>query len=274
MNSHEKLPLVTIVTVAYNAIDTIEDTILSVINQDYINKEYFVIDGGSTDGTVAIIKKYESQITKWISEKDNGIYDAMNKGILLSHGDWITFRNCGDLFAEKDSLTKVFSKPFDDNVMVIHCNCYRTSEYGYKIAKPFPLSRYKVHMPVIHPATFIKGDLHRKWIFDISYKIAADYNMIYKCIESGFRFEYIPEPIVIFPEGGASDQNWQVALADMMRIQKRIYNFKGLLVFLFRYIYIYIHINYIDLIRKFFKQKTKKGWIPFPMPLKPFYNKY
>ena len=109
MSENNNLPLVTIVTVVYNAADTIENTILSVINQDYPNKEYIVIDGGSNDGTVSVIKKYEEKLTKWISEKDEGIYDAMNKGIMLGHGDWITFRNCGDLFAEKNSLTKVFS---------------------------------------------------------------------------------------------------------------------------------------------------------------------
>lgn len=271
MGADRKLPLVTIVTVAYNAVDTIEDTILSVINQDYENKEYFVIDGGSTDGTVAIIKKYEGKITKWISEKDKGIYDAMNKGIMLSHGDWVTFRNCGDLFAERDSLSKVFTKQFDEDVMVIHCDCYRTCEYGYRISKPYPLSKYKVQMPVIHPATFIRGKLHRKWLFDISYRVAADYNMIYKCIEAGFKFEHIAVPIVVFPKGGFSDQNWRIALADMMRIQKRVYSFSGIWIFMFRYIYIYMHSKRVDVSERLFKRTHKKGWLPLPLPVEKFY---
>lgn len=271
MNSDEKLPLVTIVTVAYNAVDTIEDTILSVINQDYANKEYFVIDGGSTDGTVSIIKKYEDKITGWVSEKDNGIYDAMNKGILMGHGDWVNFRNCGDVFAEKDSLSKVFSKYYDDDVMVVHGDCYRTCEYGYRISGPMPFSKYKVHMPIIHPATFIRLDLHKKWLFDTSYRVAADYNMIYKCIEAGYRFEHAAVPIVVFPQGGFSDQNWRIALADMMRIQKRVYSFSGLMVFVFRYLYIFLHEKCERISKKFFYKKHKKGWTPLPLPVEPFF---
>ena len=271
MGTSSNLPLVTIVTVAFNAEDTIEDTILSVINQDYEKIEYFVIDGGSNDRTVSIIKSYEDRITQWISEKDNGIYDAMNKGILLSHGEWITFRNCGDLFAEKDSLSKVFSKPYDEDVMIIHGDCYKTSEYGYKICRPQPLSRYKFEMPIIHPASFIRSELHKKWLFDESYKVAADYNMIYKCIEAGMKFEHVDSPIVIFPSGGFSDQNWRIALADMMRIQKKVYSLSGLLVFLFRYIYIYINSKLNLIIDKFFRNKQRKGWEPFPLPIEKFY---
>lgn len=271
MGNNNNLPLVTIVTVSYNAEDIIENTILSVINQDYDNIEYIVIDGGSTDATVSIIKKYEDKITKWLSEKDEGIYDAMNKGIMLGHGEWITFRNCGDLFAEKDSLSKIFSKRINDDVMVVHGDCYRTCEYGYKIGRPHPLSRYKVEMPIIHPATFIRLNLHKKWMFDKSYRVAADYNMIYRCIESGLKFEHVDVPIVIFPKGGYSDQNWRIALADMMRIQKRIYCFSGLLVFVFRYLYILIHSKRIQLTNRFVKRKHKRGWIPFPLPVKSYY---
>ena len=98
------LPTISIITVAYNASNTIETTILSVVNQTYPNIEYIIIDGGSTDGTIDIIKKYESKITKWISEPDKGIYDAMNKGINLARGEWINFMNCGDSFYENNTL--------------------------------------------------------------------------------------------------------------------------------------------------------------------------
>ena len=92
------LPKITVVTVVYNGILTLDATIKSVISQTYSNLEYIVVDGGSTDGTLELLKKYNSQISIIISEKDDGLYDAMNKGIALSTGEWICFMNCGDIF--------------------------------------------------------------------------------------------------------------------------------------------------------------------------------
>ncbi len=101
-------PLVTIVTVSYNVVSTIERTILSVVNQTYSNIEYIIIDGGSTDGTVDIIKKYMDKIAYWVSEPDKGIYDAMNKGILMAKGQWINFMNSGDYLYSNDVISQFF----------------------------------------------------------------------------------------------------------------------------------------------------------------------
>ena len=101
-------PLISVVTVSYNAVSVIEQTIFSVINQTYPNVEYIIIDGGSTDGTVDIIKKYADKITYWVSEPDKGIYDAMNKGIELATGEWINFMNAGDSFYSFSILELIF----------------------------------------------------------------------------------------------------------------------------------------------------------------------
>lgn len=96
--SYEGKPLISIVTIVFNDEEHLENTILSVISQTYDNVEYILIDGGSTDGTLNIIKKYEAQIDYWVSEEDEGIYDAMNRGASSSSGDWLNFMNAGDSF--------------------------------------------------------------------------------------------------------------------------------------------------------------------------------
>ncbi|EIF50097.1 glycosyltransferase family 2 protein [Sulfurovum sp. AR] len=102
-------PLISIITVVYNGEKYLEQTIQSVINQNYDNVEYIIIDGGSTDRTVDLIKKYEDKIDYWVSEKDSGIYDAMNKGLELVSGEWINFMNAGDSFCDKSILQETVS---------------------------------------------------------------------------------------------------------------------------------------------------------------------
>ena len=106
-SSLPNMPLITVVTVVFNGEKYLEETILSVINQTYKNVEYIIIDGGSTDATLDIIKKYYYAVDYWISEIDNGIYDAMNKGITSSNGEWLNFMNCGDSFYCEDVLSSI-----------------------------------------------------------------------------------------------------------------------------------------------------------------------
>ena len=125
-------PKITVVTVCYNAAVTIEKTILSVVGQTYNNIEYLIIDGGSKDDTLAIIKKYESNISKWISEPDKGIYDAMNKAIKMATGEWINFMNAGDCFATNDVLEKIFQENIPDNVKFLYSDNYYIEPDGRK----------------------------------------------------------------------------------------------------------------------------------------------
>ena len=125
-------PKVSIITVVYNGIEFLEETIKSVIAQTYPNIEYIIVDGGSKDGTLDIIKKYEAHISKWISEPDKGIYDAMNKGIDLATGDWQNFLNAGDSFVDNNVLEKIFTTNLE-NITLVYGDIIAIRENGQKL---------------------------------------------------------------------------------------------------------------------------------------------
>ena len=205
MNRNPKL---SIITVSFNCVSEIENTILSVINQDYPNKEYIIIDGGSTDGTVDIIKKYSDRITKWISEPDKGIYDAMNKGILLATGEWVTMRNCGDNFAEQNSLSKLFDDPVDDSIDFVCGGAYRITDLGYHLVFSKDITKHNYRMTIVHPATFVRTSWQKQCLYNTRYRVAADFNLVYNSFKAGRNFLYRDIPIVIFPSGGYSSIHW------------------------------------------------------------------
>lgn len=184
-----KPPLVSIITVTYNAVLTIENTILSVINQNFKDFEYIVIDGGSSDGTIEIIKKYQDKISYWLSEPDNGIYYAMNKGISIANGDWVNFMNAGDGFYNNDVLNKVFSISrtsdvlYGDNMLMYN--------WGKIILAPDLLSKTNIKMVFGHQTVFMKRKILYKYRFDCKYKIAADYDLFYRVYKDGYNFEYM-----------------------------------------------------------------------------------
>lgn len=173
------LPLITVVTISYNAVQAIESTICSVINQKYLNIEYIVIDGGSTDGTIEILKKYDNKISHWISEKDSGIYHAMNKGIALAHGKWLNFMNSGDCFVNDEVLNSVFLNREYICSDVLYGNTIGKYSFGYKNEMPESLVVMKRRLPFCHQSVFVKTKLLKETFFDVSYKIGADYNMFY-----------------------------------------------------------------------------------------------
>jgi glycosyltransferase involved in cell wall biosynthesis len=163
LNQNENNPLITVVTVVYNGKDFIEKTILSVICQSYKNIEYIVIDGGSTDGTVDIIKNYEDKIAYWISEKDTGLYDAMNKGCLRSRGAGITFLNAGDVYLG-DVFNDVLEFP-----AIIRCKVKYSNGVFFekKIGNP------KMGMPISHQSIIYKNN---HYLYALDYKISSDYD--------------------------------------------------------------------------------------------------
>lgn len=211
MEYNLKLPKISIITVSYNAEKTIENTILSVINQTYPNIEYIIIDGGSTDKTIDIIRKYDSRITNWISEPDKGIYDAMNKGISLATGQWINFMNSGDFFYNENTIFNIhFENYNNDNIKVIYGDTIkRKTNFDKRI---YPKNIHHIHRGIIccHQSTFVSLINKKDVLFNITYKISSDYCQLYKLYlkyqESSFK--YIPQIISIFDgEFGISSTN-------------------------------------------------------------------
>ncbi|MCC9061743.1 glycosyltransferase family 2 protein [Flavobacterium piscisymbiosum] len=179
---------ITIITVVYNGSKDIENTILSIINQQYDNLELIIIDGGSTDGTQEIIKKYSKNIDYWVSEPDNGIYDAMNKGIEAATGEWVNFMNSGDSFYSPEVLSKFsFSSLSNFDVVYGSINCITKSNSF--ILKPKSVDKILKSMIFCHQAVFTKRRLLINNNFDISLKIAADYKMFFTFFRNNAKFK-------------------------------------------------------------------------------------
>ncbi|MBT8545257.1 glycosyltransferase [Polynucleobacter paneuropaeus] len=168
-----------IVTVVLNDALNIEKTMMSVLNQSYSDFEYIIMDGGSTDGTLDIIKliaNNDSRI-KWISELDLGIYDAMNKGIRLSHGLFINFMNSGDCFANNLILSKVHSELSQNtNVSVLYGSVEVVQGEQTRVINAFPKYKIRDFLPFCHQSVFVKKEILEKYPFSLDYKYASDYN--------------------------------------------------------------------------------------------------
>jgi len=202
-------PLVSVITVVFNAVQTVERTILSVINQTYPNIEYVVIDGGSTDGTAEIIKRYANRISYWVSEKDNGIYFAMNKGIKAAKGDLINFMNAGDIFFDNEALL--------DMVTAWQKNAHPDILYGHAWMEFSTGHRTRVKAgdtvnslwkgPIFrHNAMLVNANLQKKYLFktDKKYNIAADFDFIYHMHTLGKQFVLYNRDTMVFTDGGVS----------------------------------------------------------------------
>ena len=214
MNNQENIsgPKISIVTISYNAITEIEKTILSVINQTYTNIEYIIIDGGSTDGTVNIIKQYVDKISIWKSEPDHGVYDAMNKGIKLASVEWILFMNSGDTFHDNMVVADIFQNTkYADKVGVVwgDTDFYDGDKFVEKSKKtPFTktVMPYRTGMGISHQSMFTRTRLAKELMFDLKYRISADFGMAYKIYKSGWKFIHIDRIVANYDINGISSQ--------------------------------------------------------------------
>lgn len=211
---------VSIITVCYNAASTIEQTIKSVLGQTYRNIEYIIIDGNSTDGTVEILEQYKDKVSKIICEADSGIYNAMNKGIMISTGDIIGIINADDWYelTAVENVVKCFE---EKEVDIVHGDIKLVWEDGRVEEAPTTDSLDKLwySMVVRHPATFVKREIYIKYgLFDENYKIAADYEFILRCYVHNVAFFYLEEILSHFRKTGISNQKKELCIDETRKI--------------------------------------------------------
>lgn len=213
---------VSIVTVVRNGARTIGQTIHSVLDQTYRNIEYIIIDGGSSDGTREIIKKYEDYLAYYISEPDKGIYDAMNKGIRRASGDIIGIINSDDWY-EKDAIEKVVGVFSRSNSDLVHGNAYMVNCEGKKwIRKPGALEKIWQYMVIIHPTVFVRREMYEKFgLFDLNYKVAADYDLMLRLYCKKRYFYYLDCVLANFRTGGISERKYEESVGEALRIAKK-----------------------------------------------------
>jgi len=204
---------VSIITVTYNSADTIEDTILSVINQDYKNIEYILVDGKSTDSTFDVVNKYKSAFAKIISEKDNGIYDALNKGIAMATGDIVGLIHADDLYASNTVISEIVNLFMREEADAVYADLnYVDRNNTSKTIRKWVSGNYtdglfyKGWMPP-HPTFFVKKVCYEKYgSFNLQLKSSADYELMLRMIHvHKIKLAYLPKLAVNMRIGGQSN---------------------------------------------------------------------
>lgn len=206
-----------LITVTYNSALTLCDTLQSVLSQTYKDIEYILVDGLSGDYTINIIKEKESLFNniRWVSEKDNGLYDAMNKGLRMATGDVIGIINSDDLLAEPTAIAKVM-KCFEENkdIDAVYADLYYVAQNDItQIVRHWISGKqrsFKCGWHPAHPTFYVKREVYQKYgLFDLDFKFAADFELMLRLIEKEhIRLYYLPEPLVRMRLGGTTSKNF------------------------------------------------------------------
>ena len=213
---------ISIITITYNSASSLQRALDSVQSQTYKDIEHVIIDGASTDGTREMIEAYAEQHknVKWVSEKDNGIYDAINKGIRLATGDVIGFLHSDDVLYSPDSIGQI-AAAFEQNQADV---VYGDLQYmrGNKVVRRWKSNAFNPRalkygwMPP-HPTVYVRREVYQQvGEYDSWFRISADYDMILRIFTAGYNTHYIPEVLVCMETGGASNKNTKARLSKTM----------------------------------------------------------
>lgn len=223
---------VSVITVVRNGNQYIEQCIQSIIYQTYPNIEYIIIDGQSIDDTVSIIQKYEENISYWISEKDTGIYDGMNKGVLAATGDWLLFINSDDFLVHTGIIQQSIPYLEKTNKLVVYGKIHYILPSGDELSIGLEWEKVKdsfrniTMYNVCHQAVFHSKELFQNNLYNTNYKLAGDYELLYRHLKNNDA-DFIPFEISKMRGGGSSVLNYKNLFLENCRIfiQNRKYNF-------------------------------------------------
>ncbi len=218
----------TIITVCLNIASTIRRTCESIANQTYQNFEWIIVDGGSTDGTVKIIKDYAPRINLLISEPDKGIYNAMNKGIKLANGEYTNFMNGGDEFTAPNTLETVVKQGLTSDI--IYGDEYKIENEESSICKSWDIITKDIlfyRYGIAHQSVFTKTTILKKYLFNEKYIISADFDFFVKVFKKGYKFTKIPVIINKFYVDGISSKNRDLCSKEYKEIRRNHFKIKS-----------------------------------------------
>ncbi len=220
-------PLVSIITVTYNAAPLIERTLKSIASQSYANVECIVVDGNSTDATMQIVSKHKSTVTKWVSEPDQGLYYAMNKGLRMASGDYVWFVNAGDEIASPDTLAQIFSNN-DERADVYYGDTLIVSDDGTAIGPrrlrpPEVLTwrSFQMGMLVCHQAFIARRSLCSD--YDVRYRLSADFDWCIRVLKRSQTIRNTHMTLARFLQGGMTKQHHAKGLRERFCVMRRHY---------------------------------------------------
>ncbi|RWU06198.1 glycosyltransferase family 2 protein [Pedobacter chitinilyticus] len=220
------LPKLSVITIVYNNVKDIERTMLSILNQTYSNIEYIVIDGASSDGTLEVINQYEHRIAKLISEKDKGIYDAMNKGLGLATGDYVLFMNSGDEIYELETVEKIFATTPNADIYYGETEMYDENwnslgRRRHQAPEHFTWESFKYGMSISHQAIYIKRSLTEP--YNLQYKYSADIDWIIKIAKKASSIVNTHLYVAKYLVGGMSKKKHRESLKERFQIFNHYY---------------------------------------------------
>ncbi len=247
IQSNSIIPKVSVITVSLDSEKYIESAIQSVLHQTFANVEYLIVDGGSTDGTLDIIRKYEQHIHRWISEPDAGIADAMNKGLSMATGEYVIFLHSDDYFIDKNSLSRA-SEYLHSGAEIFLFNIYLEKDGSRTLRRPRGFNWWmNLKTGIFHQSTICKRSLFDTiGSFDTSLKIAMDYDFFLRAYRSGIMAEKIDIAISVMRLVGISSQlNWS-ALEKRFHEERTVHlkNCNGIFMLILYKIFWYVYPKY------------------------------